>query len=179
MHCSPALSPGGTNAGTCAPYRGAYPAVTSALHQRGAIVADEVAYSRQCTGRRLKCTLPSPYIMGNRMWSAEHSKSAYPNREDFMAACVPILREEIKLVQAAGADIIQLDEPWVRLGCHLLIVLPKTVLRRLLIFPRMSDGRWRCWSTRLRVQASQRRANSLGRSQATRMWPSSSTYALR
>jgi 5-methyltetrahydropteroyltriglutamate--homocysteine methyltransferase len=94
---------------------GAYPAVTSALERRGRIVADEIEFSRSKTTRRLKCTLPSPYIMGNRMWSKEHSSQAYPNREDFMAACVPILREEILLVKAAGADIIQLDEPWVAL----------------------------------------------------------------
>ena len=94
---------------------GNYPAVTSLLERKGTIVAHEVEYSRARTNRRLKCTLPAPYIIGNRMWSRTESKGAYPNREDFMQACVPILREEIQLIKAAGADVIQLDEPWMAL----------------------------------------------------------------
>ena len=94
---------------------GNYPAVTSLLQRKGTIVAHEVEYSRARTNRRLKCTLPAPYIIGNLMWSRTESKGAYPNREDFMQACVPILREEIQLIKAAGADVIQLDEPWMAL----------------------------------------------------------------
>jgi len=33
------------------------------------------------TKRRVKVTLPSPYIIGCRLWNPEHSKAAYPNRE--------------------------------------------------------------------------------------------------
>jgi 5-methyltetrahydropteroyltriglutamate--homocysteine methyltransferase len=36
----------------------------------------------------------------------------YPTREKLMAACVPILRREIEAVRDAGADTVQLDEPW-------------------------------------------------------------------
>ncbi|MBI3464231.1 MAG: cobalamin-independent methionine synthase II family protein [Planctomycetes bacterium] len=61
---------------------------------------------------RVKATLPSPYIIGRRMWHPEHSKAAYPTREKLMADCVPVLRREIRAVRAAGADTVQLDEPW-------------------------------------------------------------------
>jgi 5-methyltetrahydropteroyltriglutamate--homocysteine methyltransferase len=60
----------------------------------------------------VKATLPSPYILGRRMWHSEHSRRAYPTRERFMADCVGVLRQEVQAVLAAGADTIQLDEPW-------------------------------------------------------------------
>lgn len=56
--------------------------------------------------------LPSPYILGWRTWHAAVSKSAYPTREEFMQACVPILQAEIRLLVQAGVDHIQIDEPW-------------------------------------------------------------------
>ncbi len=46
------------------------------------------------------------------MWHPEHSKAAYPIREKLMIDCVPILRQEIELLREAGADTVQLDEPW-------------------------------------------------------------------
>ena len=36
---------------------------------------------------------------------------AYPKREDFVRACVPILRREVELLAQAGADIVQIDDP--------------------------------------------------------------------
>ena len=89
-----------------------YPAVVSKLEYFRPIAADEVRYVRPRTKRRVKVTLPSPYIIGCRLWHPEHSRSAYPRREDLMADCVPILRSEIEAVRAAGADTVQLDEPW-------------------------------------------------------------------
>ena len=53
-----------------------------------------------------------PYIIGRRMWHPEHSKAAYPTREQLMTDCVPILRQEIELLREAGADTVQLDEPY-------------------------------------------------------------------
>jgi len=45
------------------------------------------------------------------MWSEKESARAYPNRNDFARACVPILRRELELVRDAGADIAQIDDP--------------------------------------------------------------------
>ncbi len=89
-----------------------YPAVVAPLAYYRPIAADEVRYVRSRTRRRVKATLPSPYIIGRRMWHPEHSKSAYSTREKLMAACVPVLRQEISAVRNAGADTVQLDEPW-------------------------------------------------------------------
>ena len=76
------------------------------------IVAPEIRYVRARTSRRVKATLPAPYIIGRRMWHPEHSRAAYPKREQLMRDCVGVLRREIEAVRAAGADTVQLDEPW-------------------------------------------------------------------
>jgi 5-methyltetrahydropteroyltriglutamate--homocysteine methyltransferase len=89
-----------------------YPAVVAPVEYHRPIAADEVRYLRARTRRRVKATLPSPYIIGRRMWHPAHSKAAYPARERLMADCVGVLRREIEAVREAGADTVQLDEPW-------------------------------------------------------------------
>lgn len=74
-------------------------------------IAREVTFLKTITTRKIKSTLPSPALLGERMWNAEKSKKAYPSRDDFVRACVPILRRELELVRDAGADIAQIDDP--------------------------------------------------------------------
>jgi 5-methyltetrahydropteroyltriglutamate--homocysteine methyltransferase len=74
-------------------------------------IAGEVTFLKTITHRLIKSTLPSPALLGERLWSAEKSARAYPKREDFVRACVPILRRELELVREAGADIAQIDDP--------------------------------------------------------------------
>ena len=89
-----------------------YPAVVAPIEYHREIAAPEVRYTRARTRRRVKATLPAPYIIGRRMWHPEHSRAAYPTREKLMRDCVGVLRREIEAVRAAGADTVQLDEPW-------------------------------------------------------------------
>lgn len=74
-------------------------------------IAREAAFLKSVTRKRIKSTLPSPALLGERLWSADKSAKAYPRREDFVRACVPILRRELELVRDAGADIVQIDDP--------------------------------------------------------------------
>ncbi len=74
-------------------------------------IANEVKFLKTVTTRQIKSTLPSPALLGERMWNAETSKKAYPKLEDFVRACVPILRRELELIRDAGADIAQIDDP--------------------------------------------------------------------
>jgi 5-methyltetrahydropteroyltriglutamate--homocysteine methyltransferase len=78
---------------------------------RPGLAAEEAKYLRTRTDRRIKVCLPSPYLLGQRMWDAERSRAAYPTREDFMQALVPILRGELEALIAAGANVIQFDDP--------------------------------------------------------------------
>ena len=89
-----------------------YPAAVAPLEYWRPIVADEIPFVRDRTTRAVKVTLPSPYIIGRRMWHPAHSAAAYPKREDLMWAAVPILEEEIRLIVAGGVDTLQLDKPW-------------------------------------------------------------------
>src|SRR5262245_9632981 len=59
-------------------------------------IAQEVAFLKKLARRQIKATLPSPALLGERLWDAERSKKAYPRREDFVRACVPILRSELE-----------------------------------------------------------------------------------
>jgi 5-methyltetrahydropteroyltriglutamate--homocysteine methyltransferase len=74
-------------------------------------IANEIVFLKQLTTRQMKATLPSPALLGERMWDQNASKKAYPKREDFVRDCVPILRRELELLQSAGASIIQIDDP--------------------------------------------------------------------
>jgi 5-methyltetrahydropteroyltriglutamate--homocysteine methyltransferase len=74
-------------------------------------IAREVSFLKRITTRKIKSTLPSPALLGERMWDPKRSTAAYPKREDFVRACVPILRRELELIRDAGADIAQIDDP--------------------------------------------------------------------
>ncbi len=74
-------------------------------------IAREVKLLKKITKKMIKATLPAPALLGERMWDADKSKKAYPKRDDFVRACVPILRKELALLRDAGATIVQIDDP--------------------------------------------------------------------
>src|SRR5689334_15585337 len=45
-------------------------------------IAHETAFLKKITSRLIKSTLPSPALLGERMWNSEKSTKAYPNRDD-------------------------------------------------------------------------------------------------
>ena len=79
--------------------------------RRMGAVAEEVRFMRERTKRKVKATLPSPYLLGERMWDPEASRAAYATRRAFTDALVPYLREEFQRVVEAGADVVQFDDP--------------------------------------------------------------------
>ncbi len=85
------------------------------------VIAEEARFLKEATKRHVKIALPSPYLMGQRMWVAEHSSGAYKTREAFCEALVPILREELLAIRDVGVDMIQLDEP------HLCVLVDPNV----------------------------------------------------
>ena len=74
-------------------------------------IAQEVSFLKTVTTRQIKATLPAPALLGERMWDPEKSAKAYPRREDFIRACVPVLRRELELLRQEGADVVQIDDP--------------------------------------------------------------------
>ncbi len=76
------------------------------------IAAPGAAFLRQNTGKSIKVALPSPYMIGGRLWHPAYSSAAYPSRRDFIEAVIPILRAEVLALRAAGVDVVQFDDPW-------------------------------------------------------------------
>lgn len=75
------------------------------------LIAREVQFLKGITCKQIKATLPSPALLGERLWDPESSARAYPRREDFVRACVPILREELRLLAHEGVSVVQIDDP--------------------------------------------------------------------
>jgi 5-methyltetrahydropteroyltriglutamate--homocysteine methyltransferase len=92
--------------------------------RRPGVVAEEARFLRANTGRAVKVCLPSPYLIGQRMWEPDHSRDAYPSREAFGEALVPVLRQELLAIRDVGVDVIQLDEP------HLCVLVDPAVRAR-------------------------------------------------
>lgn len=87
-------------------------------------IAREVAYLKRLTKRCIKATLPAPALLGERMWDPVRSARAYPTREEFVRACVPILRREVELLHDEGVSILQIDDP------HLCLFVDPEVRRQ-------------------------------------------------
>ena len=92
-----------------------YPAVVERLAPRRPIAVDEARFLRAHADGKIIVAVPSPYTIGRRMWTEEHSCAAYPTREEFIDDCVPIVRDEIARLAAEGVDAVQLDDPWLAL----------------------------------------------------------------
>ncbi|MCY4064174.1 MAG: cobalamin-independent methionine synthase II family protein [Chloroflexi bacterium] len=86
--------------------------VVEPMNYARAIAAQGAGFLQESTERMTKVALPSPHMIGGRLWHAEYSSDAYPTRRDFIEAVIPILREEIIALRAAGVDVVQFDDPW-------------------------------------------------------------------
>jgi 5-methyltetrahydropteroyltriglutamate--homocysteine methyltransferase len=78
---------------------------------RPGLLAEDARFAIGHAKCPIKVALPSPYLLSVRMWDEELSKSAYPTREAFADALVPILKEEIAALCEAGVHTVQLDDP--------------------------------------------------------------------
>ena len=75
------------------------------------VFAREASSIKQNTDREVKVAMPSPYLLGERMWDASMSSRAYPTKRDFTEALVPILRQELLALRDEGIAFAQLDDP--------------------------------------------------------------------
>ena len=75
------------------------------------LVAKEALFIKKNSNCKPKVALPSPYLLGQRMWDPKESIQAYPTRESFMKAMVPVLRGELEEIRKAGIKRVQFDDP--------------------------------------------------------------------
>ena len=74
-------------------------------------MAREARFLKDHSKRDVKVAMPSPYLLGERMWDPEASRKAYPTRRDFTEALVPVLREELIALRDEGVAVAQFDDP--------------------------------------------------------------------
>jgi 5-methyltetrahydropteroyltriglutamate--homocysteine methyltransferase len=85
------------------------PRVVGDIARRGAIQARDVAFLRAHTDRTVKITVPGPFTMAQQSQD-EH----YGDGRALALAYADVVRAEIADLFAAGADIVQIDEPWLQ-----------------------------------------------------------------
>jgi 5-methyltetrahydropteroyltriglutamate--homocysteine methyltransferase len=85
------------------------PRVTSEIRRPGPVQAEDVRFLRAHTDRAIKITVPGPFTMAQQAQN-DH----YSDDRSLALAYADVVREEIADLFAAGADIVQIDEPWLQ-----------------------------------------------------------------
>ena len=85
------------------------PRVTGKIRRRHAVEARDVEFLRANTDRTIKITVPGPFTM-----SQQAQNDFYESEEELAVDYAAAVNEEIKDLFAAGADIVQIDEPYMQ-----------------------------------------------------------------
>jgi len=88
-----------------------HPAVFGPLGRSRPLAVHELEFVRTLTDAPIKVAVPGPYLLSRTMWMECISDRAYRSREHLAEDIVRVLREEIAFLLAAGAALVQLDEP--------------------------------------------------------------------
>jgi 5-methyltetrahydropteroyltriglutamate--homocysteine methyltransferase len=88
-----------------------HPAVLGPLGRSRPLALHEYEFARSLTERPVKISVPGPYLMTRTMWMECISDRAYRSREHLAGDVVRVLREELHFLLAAGAPLVQMDEP--------------------------------------------------------------------
>ena len=67
----------------------------------------DLSFLRANTDRKVKITLPGPFTMTHQA-----QNTYYPDEEALAMAYAEAVNAEIKDLFAAGADVVQIDEPY-------------------------------------------------------------------
>jgi 5-methyltetrahydropteroyltriglutamate--homocysteine methyltransferase len=85
------------------------PRVVGPVRWRGPVEVRDVEFLRAHTDRAIKITLPGPFTMAQQA-----SNEAYDEFDELVMDFAAAVNLEARALQAAGADVIQIDEPWLR-----------------------------------------------------------------
>jgi len=83
------------------------PRVVGPISRKESVQARDVAFLRSATDKLIKATVPGPFTLAAQVVD-EH----YNDQEACAMGFADAVNAEIKDMFAAGADIVQLDEPW-------------------------------------------------------------------
>jgi len=85
------------------------PRVVGPIRRTRAVEVRDVTFLRANTDRMIKATLPGPFTM-----SQQAQDDYYHDEEAFAMALADAVNEEVRDLFAAGADVVQLDEPYLQ-----------------------------------------------------------------
>src|SRR5688572_19146037 len=100
---TPAMVPGragGTNA---------VPRVVDRVRRVRPVEVEDLKFLRARTDRTIKITLPGPFTM-----SQQSSNEFYDDEAELAMDLAAAVNEEVRDLFAAGADVVQIDEPWLQ-----------------------------------------------------------------
>lgn len=85
------------------------PRITGPIRRARPVEVEDLKFLRAHTDRKIKITLPGPFTM-----SLQAQNDHYGSTADAAMDYAQAVKEEIADLFAAGADIVQLDEPWLQ-----------------------------------------------------------------
>ena len=85
------------------------PLVTGPIKRVAPVEVRDVEFLRAHTDRTIKITLPGPFTMAQQA-----ADEYYRDGEKLALAYAEAVHEEVRDLFAAGADVVQLDEPWLQ-----------------------------------------------------------------
>jgi 5-methyltetrahydropteroyltriglutamate--homocysteine methyltransferase len=83
------------------------PRVVAPIRRNQAVGVEDLRFLRGITDRAVKVTVPGPFTMAQQA-----QNDFYAREEDLALAYADVVREEVLDLFVAGADVVQLDEPW-------------------------------------------------------------------
>ena len=87
----------------------AVPRVVGKVRRARPVEVEDLKFLRARTDRTIKITLPGPFTM-----SQQASNEAYDSEAELALDFAAAVNDEIRDLFAAGADIVQIDEPWLQ-----------------------------------------------------------------
>ena len=85
------------------------PRVVGPVRRTRPVEVRDVEFLRSLTGRRIKITVPGPFTMTQQAQN-EH----YTDDRSLALAYAEAVNEELRDLKAAGADVVQIDEPYLQ-----------------------------------------------------------------
>ena len=85
------------------------PRIAGRIRRTRPVEVDDLLFLKRHTRKRVKITVPGPFTMCEQAQN-DYYKTAQEAAMDYAAA----VNEEIRDLFAAGADIVQIDEPWMQ-----------------------------------------------------------------
>ena len=85
------------------------PRVTGPIRRTRPVEVRDVEFLRSVTDRRIKITVPGPFTM-----TQQAQNDHYPDERGLALAYAEAVNEELHDLKAAGADVVQIDEPYLQ-----------------------------------------------------------------